>query len=88
MTITEIQSLLEKQREYYRTGVTIPISFRIKQLKKLYAVVKKYEKEINDALKADLGKSHYEGFMCESGLVLSEISYMIKNTRKFARRKT
>ncbi len=88
MTITEIQSLLEKQREYYRTGVTIPISFRIKQLKKLYAVVKKYEKEINDALKADLGKSHYEGFMCESGLVLSEISYMIKNTRKFSRRKT
>lgn len=88
MTITEIQNLLEKQREYYRTGVTIPTDFRIKQLKKLYAIVKKYEKEINDALKADLGKSHYEGFMCESGLVLSEISYMIKNTRKFARRKT
>ncbi|MBQ8728297.1 MAG: aldehyde dehydrogenase [Oscillospiraceae bacterium] len=88
MTITEIQNLLEKQREYYRTGVTIPVNFRIKQLKKLYAIVKKYEKEINDALKADLGKSHYEGFMCESGLVLSEISYMIKNTRKFARRKT
>jgi len=88
MTITEIQNLLEKQREYYRTGVTIPTDFRIKQLKKLYAIVKKYEKEINDALKADLGKSHYEGFMCESGLVLSEISYMIKNTKKFARRKT
>ena len=88
MTSQEIQSLLDRQRAYYRSGATIPVKFRIGQLKKLYATVKKYEKEINDALKADLGKSHYEGFMCESGLVLTEISYMIKHTRKFAKRKT
>ena len=88
MTNTEIQSLLEKQRKYFKSGATIPIKFRIEQLKKLYNAVKKYEKEVNDALKADLGKSHYEGFMCESGLVLSEISYMIRHTRRFAKRKT
>ena len=88
MTSHEIQNLLERQRRFYRSGVTIPVSFRIEQLKKLYSVVKKYEMEINDALKQDLGKSHYEGFMCESGLVLSEISYMICHTRKFAKRKT
>lgn len=88
MTSHEIQNLLERQRRFYRSGVTIPVSFRIEQLKKLYSVVKKYEMEINDALKQDLGKSHYEGFMCESGLVLSEISYMIRHTRKFAKRKT
>ena len=88
MTNQDIQSLLEKQRAYYRSGVTIPVKFRVAQLKKLYAVVKKYQTEINDALTADLGKSHYEGFMCESGLVLTEISYMIKHTKKFAKRKT
>ena len=88
MTKEEIQGLLEKQRAYYRSGVTIPVKFRIAQLKKLYATVKRYQKEINDALTADLGKSQYEGFMCESGLVLTEISYMIKHTRKFAKRKT
>ena len=88
MTSHEIQNLLERQRRFYQSGVTIPASFRIEQLKKLYCVVKKYEIEINDALKQDLGKSHYEGFMCESGLVLSEISYMIRHSRKFARRKT
>ena len=88
MTNTEIQSLLEKQRKYFKSGATIPVKFRIEQLKKLYNAVKKYEKEVNDALKADLGKSHYEGFMCESGLVLSEISYMIRHTRRFAKRKT
>ena len=88
MTSQEIQSLLEKQRAYYRSGATIPVKFRVDQLRKLYETVKKYQNEINDALCSDLGKSHYEGFMCESGLVLTEISYMIKHTRKFAKRKT
>ena len=87
MTSQEIQALLEKQRAYYRSGATIPVKFRIEQLKKLYSTVKKYQNEINDALTADLGKSHYEAFMCESGLVLTEISYMIKHTGKFNKRK-
>lgn len=88
MTGQEIHGIIEKQRVFYRSGATIPVSFRIEQLKKLYGAVKKYQTEINDALTADLGKSHYEGFMCESGLVLTEISYMIRHTKKFARRKT
>ena len=82
MTSQEIHALLEKQRAYYRSGATIPVKFRVDQLKKLYETVKKYQNEINDALKSDLGKSYYEGFMCESGLVLTEISYMIKHTMK------
>lgn len=88
MTNCEINFLLEKQRKYYRSGATVPVKFRIEQLKKLYVTVKKYQTEINDALAEDLGKSHYEGFMCESGLVLTEISYMIKHVKKFAKRKT
>ena len=88
MTNQEIKNLLDKQRAYYKSGVTIPVEFRLEQLKKLYAIIKKYETEINDALTADLGKSNYEGFMCESGLVLTEISYMIKHVRKFSKRKT
>lgn len=88
MTGEQINNLLEKQRKYYKSGATIPVKFRIEQLKKLYATVKKYQTEINDALTADLGKSRFEGFMCESGLVLSEISYMIRHTKRFAKRKT
>ncbi|MBR6728791.1 MAG: hypothetical protein IKL80_01405 [Clostridia bacterium] len=88
MTSEQIGSLLEGQRKYYKSGVTIPVDFRIRQLKKLYKTVKKYEEEVTEALQTDLGKSHYEGFMCESGLVLSEISYMIRHTKKFARRKS
>ncbi len=88
MTNEQIASILEKQRKYYKSGATIPVKFRIEQLKKLYLTVKKYQTEVNDALTSDLGKSHFEGFMCESGLVLSEISYMIRYTKRFAKRKT
>ena len=88
MTNEQIASLLDKQREYYKSGVTVPVNFRIEQLKKLYAAIKKYESEILQALHTDLGKSDYESFMCEIGLVLSEITYMIRHTKKFAKRKT
>ena len=88
MTANEMQALLDRQRAFYRSGATLPVKFRIEQLKKLYGAVKKYEGEICDALRADLGKSRYEGFMCESGLALSEIGYMIKHTRRFAKRRS
>ena len=81
--MVEIQSVVKKQREYFKSGATLKVGFRIEALKKLYTTVKKYESEISEALKQDLGKSSFESFMCEIGMVLSEISYMIKNTKKF-----
>lgn len=82
----KIEQILEMQRNYFNSGATLPVDFRISMLKKLYAAVKKYEHEIEAALTEDLGKSDFEGFMCETGIVLSEISYMIRHTRKFASR--
>lgn len=82
----KIEQILEMQRNYFNSGATLPVDFRISMLKKLYAAVKKYEHEIEAALTEDLGKSDFEGFMCETGIVLSEISYMIRHTKKFASR--
>lgn len=87
MTSIEIKNILEKQRTYFNSGVTIPVKYRVLMLKKLYSVIKKYEKEITNMLTLDLGKSDFEGFMCEVGLTLTEISYMIKNVKKFAKEK-
>lgn len=84
MESKQIVELLEKQRRFYQSGATIPVDFRIQQLKKLYAAVKKYENDIQKALFTDLGKSGFEGFMCEIGLAQSEISYMIRHTRQFS----
>ena len=85
MTEQEIVALLEKQRAYYKSGATLSVAFRVAQLKRLYAAVVEYKDEIGAALTADLGKSSFEGFMCESGMVLSEISYMLKHVKKLTR---
>ena len=82
-----IDMILEKQQEYFKTGETLPVKFRIEQLKKLKRTIIEKEDKIADALKSDLGKGSYESYMCEIGMVLSELSYMIKHTKKFAKKK-
>lgn len=79
-----IDDLVKKQREFYKSGKTLPVNDRIKMLKRLYTSVKNHEADINKALEEDLGKSDFEGFMCEVGLVLSEISYIIRHTKRYA----
>ncbi len=46
------------------------------------------EADIHEALLNDLGKSSFESYMCETGIVLSEITFMLKHIRFFAREKT
>lgn len=77
--------ILEKQKDFFRSGKTLDIAFRVEYLKKLKQTIKDYEELIFDALFKDLGKSSTESYMCEIGLVLDEISYMIKNIKKFAK---
>lgn len=84
----DIAEIVTKQREYFQTGQTLPVKFRVDALKRLYDAIKRHEADIENALKADLGKSDYEGFMCETGLVLSEISYMLRHIHSFAREHT
>jgi aldehyde dehydrogenase (NAD+) len=88
MTEQEIRQIVDRQRTYFYTGATLDVEFRIQALKKLKSCILQRENEINDALRKDLGKSPFESYMCETGMVLSEISYMLKHTRSFAREKT
>ena len=81
----ECKELLQLQRRYFASGATLPLTFRRQMLEKLYTAVKRYETEIACALQSDLGKSSYESFMCETGLVLGEISFMKSHLRRFAR---
>lgn len=87
MTEQEIKDLVTRQRKYFQTGATLPVSVRVDALKRLYGVISGCEKEIHTALKRDLGKSGFESYMCETGLVLEEISYMLKHIHRFSREK-
>ena len=69
MTQEAIQEIIRKQRNYFYTGATLNIDFRITALKKLQTSIQSHQEQINAALKSDLGKSSFESYMCESGLV-------------------
>ena len=82
-----IDLILESQKKFFRSGATLSVEFRVEMLQKLYDTIKNYKNEIASALRQDLGKSEFESFMCETGMVLTEITYMIKNTAKLAAKK-
>lgn len=88
MTQPEIQSLVNQQRRFFQTGATLPITVRLEALRKLQNTIRQREHEILEALHADLGKSHAEGYMCEVGTCLSEISHMLRHLPRYAKEKT
>lgn len=87
MTEQEIQTILEKQHKFFATGQTIPVSYRQEMLKKLKESLTKHERELNTALKKDLGKSQMESYMCEVGLTLSELTWMQKHLKGLTKEK-
>lgn len=87
MNEQEIRTIVEKQRRYFLSGATLDVEGRIHALTKLKACVERHEAEIGAALKKDLGKSGMESYMCETGMVLSELTYMLAHVRSYAKEK-
>jgi len=83
----DIKKIVENQREYFKSGQTLELSFRMEQLKKLKTSIKLYEKELFDSFMQDLNKSEYDVIMTELMLVNSELSHMIKNLNKYTKTK-
>lgn len=81
----DIASVMERQRAFFATGATIDVDFRMRALKRLGAAIRSHETEIKFALREDLGKSFFEGYMCEVGLVLSELGYQMSHLRRWVR---
>ena len=77
-----IDEIVLSQRAYFASGATLSYEFRMDALRKLEAAINANEEKIYAALRADLGKSETEGFMCEVGLVQSEIGWMKKHLKK------
>lgn len=69
------------KRDFFDAGNTKSYDFRIQQLEKLKAAIKKYEKDIFDALYMDLHKSGFESYTSEVGFIYEEINYTIKHLR-------
>ena len=83
--MTDIAQTVAKQRDFFRTGATLPVRFRLEALDKLRRAIKQYEPQLLEAMQSDLGKSASEAYMCEVGLTLSEISHVRSHLRRWAR---
>ncbi|HBI6897423.1 TPA: aldehyde dehydrogenase [Clostridium perfringens] len=83
-----LREKINKQREYFSTGETKDINFRIEKLKKLRDVLKSEEEKIFEALKKDLMKSSFESYVTEVAMVYDEINMHIKNIKKWSKKRS
>lgn len=83
----KIDEILKKQREFFNTGKTKNIKYRLEHLKKLKKSILENEEEIKKALKLDLNKSESESYMTEIGMTLSELSYDIRHVKSWCKNK-
>lgn len=85
MNITDV---VQAQRDYFKSGKTKPIEFRIGQLKHLKKILQKNEETILNALAEDLGKPKYDGYIAEFVPLYEEINLFLKNIKKWAKTDT
>lgn len=76
--------LTEAQKQFFETGRTRDLAFRICQLQLLADAMRKNETVLEEALKKDLGKSVFESYATEVGFVLADIRYTIQNLQKWS----
>lgn len=83
-----LDELLQKQKDYFRTGETRDIEFRISKLKRLKKAIKIYEQKVLEALRKDLGKPEQESFFSEVGGIYASIDLFVKNLAKWTKAKS
>lgn len=80
-----IEELVRRQRKFYQTDKTKSLAFRRAALRKLRTAVMEREAEIAQAIRADLGKSSFESYLSETGMVLAELSYAERHLERWMR---
>jgi aldehyde dehydrogenase (NAD+) len=80
-----IREIVAAQRKFFRTGETLPIKWRIKQLKRLKEAVIAHQEELIGALQEDLGRSELEAYLCDIGPIITEVNEMISGLRRWNR---
>ncbi len=84
----QISALVRGQRQYFDRGMTLDVKERIDALKRLQQALREREPELAQALRRDLGKSASESYMCEIGMVLEEIRWLLRHIRGLAKDQT
>lgn len=83
----EIRIILEKQKEFFRSGKTLDLKYRLDNLKILRSLIVDHEQDIRDALWKDFHKPGCEVLSSEIQFVLKELNLTIRKLKSWARPK-
>ena len=86
--MTDIHQTVEKQRAFFRSGITLELSWRLQQLKTLRSCILANRERIEQALAADLGRHPTEAYFCDIGTLLLEINETLHGLQKWAKPET
>jgi len=84
----DIPKIIHQQKVYFKNQKTKNIGFRKKALQNLKSEILKREADISSALYNDFKKSEFESYATEIGIVLAELSLLIKNMDTWAKPET
>ncbi|MDF9795609.1 aldehyde dehydrogenase (NAD+) [Catalinimonas alkaloidigena] len=80
---TTANAYFDDKKTFFKSGNTLPYTFRKEQLKKLKAAIVGYEYDIGQALKADLHKPDFEAYTSEVALLHAEVNHTLKHLKKW-----
>ncbi|MEH2210007.1 aldehyde dehydrogenase [Nostoc sp.] len=84
--LSNVGNIIQTQRDFFQTGKTKDVNFRIEQLKNLKQAIIEHEQLIVEALKADLHKPEVETYLTEIS-VIKDIDYAIKHLQDWIKPK-
>lgn len=80
---SSIQSIVRQQRDFFATGKTQDITFRLTQLNRLKDAIVEYQDQILAAVKSDLGRPEFEAYF--EIATLMEIKVAIKQLKQWVK---
>ena len=83
LTQLPVKDIIRKQREFFASGKTKDVEWRIEQLKRLKQAILDAQEAIVKAVKADLGRPDFEAYF--EIATISEINYALKHLKSWVK---
>ncbi|RKF83560.1 Beta-apo-4'-carotenal oxygenase [Golovinomyces cichoracearum] len=82
-SIDSIPETVNRCKATFRSQITKPLEYRLRQLRQLYWGLTDYSDSLVEACKQDLGKPTFETFITEIDWCKNDILYVTKNLKKW-----
>ena len=79
-----MKNLVTLQHNYFNTNATKPVEFRLQQLHKLKDILTLHNKELDEAVNKDFGKTRFETLLTELYVVFEDINTAIEKLESWA----